>query len=231
MATHADVAQRFAQYLTVPPAVFPKNSRALRGSRMHTSCTFPPSSDLSLPGNKLFQAVAYGFSYDTCIARLVLNVHTQAPELWLSERRYSQSTDRHRGMYRAAYIRHCSSLNIKPSVFMFTQDSPQNRHDPGRGKTAIMQFATYMTHAARRGAHTATRELFLTNARATINVALRHMTQDIPESITAQQPHAEVIATLTGYLSTIETMLASPETIKAAALGWLALNDIAPPTY
>lgn len=231
MATHADVAQRFAQYLTVPPAVFPKNSRALRGSRMHTSCTFPPSSDLSLPGNRLFQPIAYGFSYDTCIARLVLNVHTQAPELWLSERRYSQSTDRHRGMYRAAYIRHCRSLDIHPSVFMFTQDSPQNRHDPGRGKTAIMQFATYMTHAARRGAHTATRELFLTNARATINVALRHMTQDVPESITSHHTHAEVIATLTQYLGTIETMLASPETIKAAALGWLALNDIAPPTY
>lgn len=221
MASHADVAQRFAQYLTVPPDVFPKSQRNLRGSRMAaTFCRMWTTTNN-------FVHFAYGESYDTIIARIVLNTHTQAPELWLSERRYSQSTDRHRAMYRAAYVRHCSSLNILPRVYMFT--SPHtNRNDPSRLVVASNQVASGMYSAARRGAHTATRELVLTNTRASIDVALRHMTEGISDEHI--EPHAESIAMLQAQRRTIETMLASPETIKAAALGWLALNDIAPPT-
>ena len=233
MATHADVANRFAQYITPKP-----NPRDLRGSRMHARFTWTgdkghlpgvlnsPPSPTSTPYTHLFSHVAFGESYATVIARLVRNNHTESYELWLSERRYSVSTDRHRSLYRSAFVRQCSALGIHPHIYLFTS-SAAPRNDISRVAPTLTNTSSVMYAAARRGFHTATRVTALTNQRAAIDVTLRHMTEGIPVQWTAA--YAEEIETLRMHRRTIETMLASPETIKAAALGWLALNDIDPP--
>lgn len=234
MASHADVANRFAQYITPKP-----NSRDLKGSRMHARFSWtgdrgnlpgvlnsPLNTPLNSPHTHLFSHVAFGESYATVIARLVRNNHTENYELWLSERRYSVSTDRHRSLYRSAFVRQCSALGIHPYVYLFTS-SAAPRNDISRVAPTLAQTSSVMYTVARRGFHTATRVTALINQRAAIDVTLRHMTEGVPVQWTSA--YAEEIDTLHTHRRTIETMLASPETIKAAALGWLALNDIDPP--
>jgi hypothetical protein len=42
---------------------------------------------------------------------------------------------------------------------------------------------------------------------------------------------ATMVQEFEGYIAMAEAMMQTPESIKAAAQGWLALNDITPRTY
>jgi hypothetical protein len=85
----------------------------------------------------------------------------------------------------------------------------------------------YMIQAAHRGVHTATRLMALRNIVSHTANAIRHMTVDIP----ADCIDATMVQEFEGYIAMAETMMQTPESIKAAAQGWLALNDITPRTY
>jgi hypothetical protein len=226
MATHDDVARRFGQFMPIDGKL--TKHRPLKASRMRVepNALFP----LSMDPNALFRYTAMGISYDTCVALLVYNQHTSHTEIWLHHNSFSPSTRRHKDMYRSAYISQCRATDTEPRIYHTNTGSTFNtnlRHHSHMHRYIHGRVEHYMIQAAHSGVHTATRLQALRNIVNYTSTAIRHMTVDLP----ADCIDTTMVQEFAGYITMAETMMQTPESIKAAAQGWLALNDITPRTY
>ena len=128
MATHADVANRFALVLyrlesalkTTPQnplhsqtqrtaeivADVKDKLRMLNSSSSNLSAVVPMEHMINYSGG-LFYALTQGKSYKTQVAMLVWNDYAKVPELWIDAHHYSSSTQRHKSLFRTAYAGYC----------------------------------------------------------------------------------------------------------------------------
>lgn len=221
MTTHADVARRFGQLVPIDGAIPPY--RSLKASRMRVDPNTLYSISLATQNN--FALVAQGYSYDTCVALLMLNKHTKGTELWLHNDGFSQSTRTHKDLYRSAYINQCRALGIEPRIYSANTGSTithNQRHMPHVHAYIHGRVEHFMKQAAHKGLHTETRVMALRNIMIHTATAIRHMTQGIPPELIDNT----LVQEFTHYKLMAETMMQTPDKIKAAAQGWLALNDV-----
>ena len=129
MATHADVANRFALVLyrlesalkTTPQN--PLHSQTQRTAEIvadvkdklrmlstdYISAVVPMEHRINNSGD-VFYALTQGKSYKTQVAMLVWNDYAKVPELWIDAHHYSSSTQRHKSLFRTAYAGYCKHL-------------------------------------------------------------------------------------------------------------------------
>jgi len=105
-ATLNKVIERFISPL-VPtkdqPFPLRRVRRALKASSLRVS---PPETvfrPIANPNVACMRPLADLYSYDTRIARLMFNQHSNKPELWVTPTRYSSTTDRHSWAVRRAF--------------------------------------------------------------------------------------------------------------------------------
>ena len=126
MATHADVANRFALVLYRLESALKTTPQNLLHSPTHRtaeiiadvkdklrmlstgnlSAVVPMEHMINYSGG-LFYALTQGKSYKTQVAMLVWNDYAKVPELWIDAHHYSSTTQRHKSLFRTAYAGYC----------------------------------------------------------------------------------------------------------------------------
>lgn len=214
MATHADIANRFALVLyRLESALKTTPQNPLHSSTQHTTeivegvknklrMLNSDSANMSavipmqhMIDNGVFYALAQGKSYRTQVAMLVWNDYAKVPELWLDQYHYSQSTQRHESLFRTAYAGYCKHLHthphpqrepIEPRIYTFnlSQMYMPNRTWNVEYTKVEHSVAEFMRHAVKPKLHDATRTMAVQHAITAIDYAVHLMTHEVPDPVT-----------------------------------------------
>ena len=216
MATHADIANRFALVLyrlesalkTTPQNPLHsstqrtteiigdvKNKLRMRNSGSANMSAVVPMQHMI--DNGVFYALAQGKSYRTQVALLVWNDYAKVPELWIDQYQYSQSTQRHKSLFRTAYAGYCKHLHthphphpqrepIEPRIYTFGlgQSFMPNRTCDVDYTKVERTVAEFMQHAVKPKLHDATRTMAVQHAITALDYAVHLMTHEVPDPVT-----------------------------------------------
>jgi hypothetical protein len=198
------------------------NMQSAVGSRM--SCTVHPVIDAHT--KNLFYATIAGVSYRTIVARIQRNTHTGRNELWITPRRYSQSTEKHKGYFLNGFRKsHGISERWWDDVF-YTPciDHSQWRNNPDHVYNTLGRINADLPDVDKPRLREATRRGTLASCLLKAEVAMRNFTQNIPlDAVDA--PALYELQTTIGFLT---TTMANPniDEVRAAVRGHLALNTL-----
>lgn len=193
------------------------------GSRMSCTAHSPVFSDT--PHN--FYAVSAGVSYRTIVARIMRNKHTGRNELWITPRRYSNSTERHKNYmlngYRKAHQptdRWFDDVYYTPCI-----DSGQFRNNPDHVYNTIGYINEQLKQVDAPRLREATRRGTLTACLHRADVAMTNFSRNMPLDLIDATALYE-LQTMIGFLT---TTLANPsiDEVRAAVKGHLALLETA----
>lgn len=254
MATNADKAARFAAVIT--PALRDANPRnhddaasflAALPRRLHLLSRSGHNVQSALPTpsfmraiasecNDVFLPISDGYSYDERVARIVWNTHTSTPELWLTTHRFSDTTARHKQLYRAAYASACQEHGFTPTAYItaaaksigITRSAQVivDRDD------TISAVDTHIRRAAAPGRHATTRYAELDHALRTLQYQIRLITEAVPtgeymyEHRQALRPaHEKTVWDLADKATMVDTLRNQDvRTMRAMIAGMLALE-------
>lgn len=207
MATHADVANRFALVLyrlesalkTTPhnPLLSPTfrtaeivadvkdKLRMLNSSSSNLSAVVPMQHMIDYHG--VFYALTQGKSYRTQVAMLVWNDYAKVPELWIDAHYYSSTTQRHKSLFRTAYAGYCKQQQrepIEPRIYTFSlsQSFTSNRMYGVEYAKVEREVVNFMQHAVKPKLHAATRTMAVQHAITALDYAVHMMSHEIPDS-------------------------------------------------
>ena len=208
MATHADVANRFALVLyrlesalkTTPQnplhsqtqrtaeivADVKDKLRMLNSSSSNLSAVVPMEHMIDDHG--VFYALTQGKSYKTKVAMLVWNDYAKVPELWIDAHYYSSSTQRHKSLFRTAYAGYCKQQQqrepIEPRIYTFslTQNFTSNRMYDVEYAKVEREVVNFMQHAVKPKIHDATRTMAVQHAITALDYAVHMMSHEVPDS-------------------------------------------------
>ena len=196
-----------------------------KGSRMHV---VPAAHSSKLvTRTPLFEVLAYGHSYNTEVATLVRNTHTNMRELWLTPIHHSQSTQRHVGYYRSAfhtwYQRNYPS--VKPYDQIFVTRAVGNsigRHEPVHAQARYLVCSGTLGDVDIPRTREATRRGVLSAVQFRLGVAMRDLTQGVPVDMV----HAPTLYELQDLHAFVTTLIATPDIdeVRAAVRAHIALN-------
>lgn len=186
--------------------------------------------------NNAFLPLSDGYSYAERVVRIVWNTYTQTPELWLVPQRFSNTTARHKQMYRNAYMNACRVNNITPVTYTTESASGQGitraaRAIVDREKT-IAHCTARMYEATLPRLHESTRYAAIIDAKNTLEYQLRLLTEGVPdpahmyESLPRlREAHEFTVWELTEEAAFATTMQTLPvKEMRAAIAGLKALD-------
>ena len=211
--SHADVAKLFAQ------------CKVARGSRMASVI----HDSLIGKSGSLFTRRVVGISYNTRIAQIVVNHHTQKSELWVTPSRYSMSTNRHENYYTSAFIEAyvknhgCTHDEARAQVFMTRAvDDHTARHNPYHAQMVLDRLPEWLQDADKPRLRSATRYGSLQQAKVRLDRALDRMTRGIPLDCV----DAPTLYALQDALSFLNNTLAIADVdeMRTVVRGYLALS-------
>lgn len=210
MATHADVANRFALVLyrlesalkTTPQnplhsqtqrtaeivADVKDKLRMLNSSSSNLSAVVPMEHRINNSGD-VFYALTQGKSYRTRVAMLVWNDYAKVPELWIDAHYYSPTTQRHKSLFRTAYAGYCKQQQrepIEPRIYTFSLSqsfTPNRMYDVEYAKVE-REVVNFMQHAVKPKIHDATRTMAVQHAITALDYAVHMMSHEVPDPMT-----------------------------------------------
>lgn len=205
------------------------NFKEANGSRMSTITIQPVSphqDDMNAHVNKTFYLVQAGISYRTTIALIMRNVHTKRNELWITPRRYSSSTERHKNYLLSGFRKsHGISDNWWDDVFYTTAvDDQLWRDDPGYVFGALHSINATLPDVDKPRLREATRRGTLTSCLHKADVAMNNFTRGIP----LDKIYAPALYELQAMIGFLTATLANPDIdeVRAAVRGHLALMEV-----
>jgi hypothetical protein len=200
--------------------------QAATGSRMTTTNLHAPDNDAQFADRGItFYPLQLGISYRTVVARIMRNSHTKRNELWITPRRYSSSTERHKNYLLSGFRKsHGISDNWWDDVF-YTPCVDDNtwRHAPVYVNDALRRINQDLPDVDKPRLREATRRGTLTSCLHRANTAMNNFTRGIPlDKIDA--PALYELQTTIGFLT---ATLANPDIdeVRAAVRGHLALTE------
>lgn len=183
MATNQQVAARFASPIETGKPL----TREFNNNRSATLWTSP---DTTMPRPPLapaahFTGMSEAYSYATRIARLVRNNYTGHFELWMTPKRYSDTTLRHKTLLLSAFR---SASNPATDIYYSTpagegyyERDVEVRNNIG---TYLLRVRRHLHSAIKPKIHEATRLTEFMNAKHKLEYQLRLATEGIaPERI------------------------------------------------
>jgi hypothetical protein len=199
------------------------------GSRMSTLRiqNQNPDNDAHRAGQGLsFYLLQSGISYRTVVARIMRNVHTKRNELWITPRRYSQSTEKHKGYFLNGY-RKSHGINERwwDDVY-YTPCVDQNldRHNPDHVYNTLGRINADLPDVDKPRLREATRRGTIASCLLKAEVTMRNFTHNIPlDAVDA--PALYELQTMIGFLNSLST---NPDidAVRAAVRGHLALMEV-----
>lgn len=216
--SHHDVGVAFGNLAT--------NATGSRMSTIKVQPVSPHQDDMNAHVNKTFYLVQSGISYRTVVARIMRNVHTKRNELWISPRRYSQSTEKHKGYFLNGFRKACSAGDRWWDDVYYTPcvDANLDRNNPDHVLNVIGRINADLPDVDKPRLREATRRGTLASCLLKAEVAMRNFTQDIPlDAVDA--PALYELQTTIGFLT---TTMANPniDEVRAAVRGHLALMEV-----
>ena len=196
-----------------------------KGSRMQVL----PAAHMTRPITRtpLFEVLAFGQSYHTEVVTLVRNTHTQMRELWITPIHHSQSTQRHVGYYRAAFVtwyqRNYPSVNAYDQIFQTRAvGDHSSRHDPVYAQGRYAVCSTQLGDVDIPRTREATRRGVLSSVQFRLATAMRDLTQDVPADM-VDAPTLYELQELYGF---VDMLIATPDIdeVRAAVRAHIALN-------
>lgn len=248
MATHAEVAARLVRHINPKDPANPPAMRALQGSNFYADPVPAVVSAGVLDTWKAFALDTVAISYRTEIAYVVTNTFTSKPELWVTPRRYSPTTDRHMSHVRSAFLTKAMAPEIYGSyeeaikhIFTYMPTFGINTMTARFNVTtqcnsAYVDARHYMKQAVRAGIHMPTRRNYIRDAWYAIANVLRNLIQDVPVDIhthwtsgnvPAEFPalYREAVANLRDDFETLEQLVtADDKTMRAQAEALVAID-------
>lgn len=200
------------------------NFKASNGSRMSTLKVQPHTAhqdDMNAHINKVFYLLQSGISYRTVVARIMRNVHTKRNELWITPRRYSQSTEKHKGYFLNGYRK---SHGINDVYYTPCVDQNLDRHNPDHVYNTLGRINADLPDIDKPRLREATRRGTIASCLLKAEVTMRNFTQNIP--LDAVDPTALYeLQTMIGFLNSLST---SPDidAVRAAVRGHIALTAL-----
>lgn len=174
--------------------------------------------------------VAYAYSYNTLVATLVANENTGQHEFWLTDVRYSATTDRHCRHLLSAWHEFAPSEIADANLYRFDMATFVHRCDPSQLHRAVRRVWTAsFPLIVSKGRHEATRRAFLHEALRNVEGALRLVTKDVPmDALTASclpLDTEDAVQTCTAMRDMLQgfTALSVPQ-LRATVSGLLALE-------
>ncbi|CAB5220028.1 hypothetical protein UFOVP232_29 [uncultured Caudovirales phage] len=196
-----------------------------KGSRMHV---LPAAHSANLlQRTSLFEVLADGHSYSTEVVTLVRNTYTNMRELWITPIHHSQSTQRHVGYYRAAFVtwyqRNYPSVNAYDQIFQTRAvGNHSSRHDPLHAQARYAVCSTQLGDVDIPRTREATRRGVLAAVQFRLAVAMRDLTQGVPVDMV----HAPTLYELQELSGFVDMLIANPDIdeVRAAVRAHIALN-------
>lgn len=185
------------------------------GSRM-SSLKHPSRPNGALLSN--FWVVCAGISYRTTVARIVANEHTGQNELWITPRRYSSSTERHKGYFLSGY-----NKKIGGSVYVTTcVDDGLFRNDKMYAEYALSIVKATLAEVNLPRLREATRRGTIAACLHRLDVAIRNFSHDVP----VPSAYVDTLKEMQEVQSYLRVVQAEPsiDAVRASVAGFLALE-------
>jgi hypothetical protein len=201
--------------------------QAATGSRMSTINISPVSlhnDDMATHTNKTFYPLQYGISYRTVVARIMRNSHTKRNELWITPRRYSSSTERHKGYLRTGFYK-ANPMGFESDDVFYTScvDDNTQRNNPLYVNDALRRINQDLPDVDKPRLREATRRGTLTSCLHRADVAMRNFTRGIPLDVIDADTYYDLQAMI-GFLTTT-LAIENIDEVRAAVRGHLALTE------
>jgi hypothetical protein len=173
------------------------------------------------PSRTQFVVVSEATSYATVIARVVENWHAGRRELWITPKRYSVSTSRHKDHIMSAWNARCRKLDIDPTAVTFDALDRTNVNHLSYATDILSRLA--MINAPRL--RDATRRGVVTSAHHALTRLVRNATHGVdPEQYPSLFANAARVQAHADTLLSFMTL--STDDMRAAVKGFLTLNEI-----
>lgn len=199
-------------------------AKNVAGSRMSTLKVQPHTAhqdDMNAHINKVFYLLQSGISYRTVVARIMRNVHTKRNELWITPRRYSQSTEKHKGYFLNGYRK---SHGINDVYYTPCVDQNLDRHNPDHVYNTLGRINADLPDIDKPRLREATRRGTIASCLLKAEVTMRNFTQNIPlDAVDA--PALYELQTMIGFLTSLRDNPDIDE-VRAAVRGHLALMEV-----
>lgn len=212
--THAEVAATFA-----------RGERARAGTNL--KCI-----RFTMETNPEFQTMTEAVSYETTIARRVINKYTDKPEMWLTSRFYSSTTNRHKSYLRNAYRTFCEANGHEPVIYEFMNYYDRNyyidRTNP-MGLEALLDSAEYeLWEVDRPRTRDATRRGVLSSRLHRLNQHVHNITADRdPQFITGSNKVSALLDLAHEHKLQLQHWLMLPiDEMRATVKAYLTLREV-----
>ena len=193
--------------------------KSANGSRMTSTHAAQPLNTTNAPNPPIFNLQAVGVSYRTVVARVMHNAHTDEHELWITPRRYSSSTQRHKGYLESGFRKERPECSIYTTSCI---DDNLPRHNPYYVKRTLTNINQCLPDVDKPRLREATRRGTLTSCLHSANVAMTNFTRGIP----LDAIDAPTLYELQHTIDFITTTLQIPDIdeVRAAVRGYLVLS-------
>lgn len=198
------------------------------GSRMSTIKVQPvtPEQDFQIANlGTPFYIVQAGISYRTVVARIARNVHTKRNELWITPRRYSNSTQRHKDYFKTGFNKANPMGFNNPDIYITPcVDENLNRNSPDHVRNAIGRINADLPDIDKPRLREATRRGTIASCMDKAKRALTNFTHNIPLDMIDADTYYDLQSVI-GFLHNL-TNTPDIDEVRAAVRGYLALNTL-----
>jgi frataxin-like iron-binding protein CyaY len=215
--SHAKVADRFVQ------------GDSANGTNLHSRFSDMANFTITRLNDQIdeFHYISTAVSYSTDVAHRVFNKFTDKHELWITTKRYSQSTDRHLQHLRWAYGQWCDQHGFDPHT-VFASPHLNDRTNCNALDTVATLDASFWD-VDRPRIRDASRQGVLVSRLHKINHYETILTKDRDPVIIAKR-YSTVLTRARDTKTLLQNWLQLPvDEMRATVRAYLTLNDIARP--